>query len=279
MEDFLQTVLIHLGDYYFRVINLLIVIFILVFTYTLLYVLRRIIERPRRKEDQTEIRRRHSIFLLVKYVVWVVAIISMIEAAGFKVQFLLAGSAALLVGIGLGLQSIFSDFVGGIFLLVEGTIKVGEVIEVDGLVGRVQEIHLRNTQVISRDNVVFIVPNSKFVTEKVVNWSIENEIVRFMVNVRVAHGTDAFKARDVLLNTMKSIEGIEQFPEPFVRFKDFGESSLDFELVFWSKESFRIDNIKSELRYEIYGQLSNNGITIPFPQRDLHIIHEKKSTE
>src|SRR5690606_7633720 len=124
----------------------------------------------------------------------------------------------------------FSDFVGGIFLLVEGTIKVGEVIEVDGLVGRVQEIHLRNTQVISRDNVVFIVPNSKFVTEKVVNWSIENEIVRFMVNVRVAHGTDAFKARDVLLNTMKSIEGIEQFPEPFVRFKDFGESSLDFEL-------------------------------------------------
>ena len=197
------------------------------------------------------------------------------DVVGIKVQLLLAGSAALMVGIGLGLQSIFSDFLSGIFLLIEGTIKVGEIIEVDGLVGKVEEINLRNSKVLSRENVVVIVPNSKFVTEKVVNWSLHNESIRFTVDVGVAYGSDTKKVKLIFETIMNENGDIDQTPKPFVRFKDFGESSLDFELIFWTKKAFAVDSLKSDLRFEINDQLNKNDITVPFPQRDVHIKREK----
>ena len=275
LDKYLDEPLFQIGEFIFKVANLVGLGVVILITIVVLAIFKRIIEHPRFRGDKSELRRRHSIYLLLKYFILVIAIVVGMDVLGIKVQLLLAGSAALLVGIGLGLQSIFADFLSGIFLLMEGTIKVGEIIEVDGLVGRVEEINLRNSQVLSRENVVVIVPNSKFVTEKVVNWSLHDESIRFTVNVGVAYGSDTRKVKEILEETMKNNEAIDPSPEPFVRFKDFGDSSLDFELIFWTKQAFTVDNLKSDLRFEMYDQLNKHGITIPFPQRDLHIKQDK----
>lgn len=269
--DWINTEIFSVGQYTLKVYNLLAVALVFFTTVLLLRIFSRIIDNRKIQVDATEARRRHSIYLLVKYFLWVISVVTMIQALGFEIKLLLAGSAALLVGIGLGLQSIFADFLSGIFLLIEGTIKVGEIIEVDEVVGKVQAIHLRNSEVHTRENVVMIIPNSKFVTDKVINWSKNHDSVRFSVEVGVAYGSDANKVREVLLNSMRLMPEIDQNPEPYVRFIDFGDSSLDFELLFWTNNPFQINDLKSDLRFKIYNQLNDNGITIPFPQRDVHI--------
>jgi small-conductance mechanosensitive channel len=253
------------------VFNLIAAAVVLLATVIVLKIFKRIINHSKFAVDATETRRRHSIYLLIKYFILVISVVTTVQALGFEIKLILAGSAALLVGIGLGLQSIFADFLSGIFLLIEGTIKVGEIIEVDGIVGKVHAIHLRNSEVHSRENVVMIIPNSKFVTDKVINWSKNHDSVRFSVKIGVAYGSDARKVKEILQTTMDSMEHIESEPPPYVRFEDFGESSLDFELLFWTKMPFQINDIKSDLRYNIYDELNNNKITIPFPQRDVHI--------
>ncbi|MCB0786228.1 MAG: mechanosensitive ion channel, partial [Flavobacteriales bacterium] len=130
--------------------------------------------------------RRKAIYNLVKYVVWVLAIMAMLDSVGVKITFLLAGATALLVGLGFGIQQIFNDIVSGVVIQIEGTISVGDVIEVEGLVGRVLEIHLRTSLIRTRDDIMIIVPNSRFVNDKVINWSTMERNTRFHVTVGVA---------------------------------------------------------------------------------------------
>ncbi|MDX1445197.1 mechanosensitive ion channel family protein [Lishizhenia sp.] len=265
-------------NYSLKIIDIGVILIIFAITLVLLKLIRRIIEKPPKKTlAQEEFKRRHSIYLLVKYFVWVISIVIMLDSVGIKVSVLLAGSAALLVGVGMGLQNIFSDFVSGVFLLFEGTIKVKEIIEVDGIIGQVEEINLRNSKLITRENVTIIIPNSKFVTEKVINWSHNHGSVRFMVDIGVAYGSDVEEVIDILEQCMSTMNEIEKNPKPFVRFKNFGDSSLDFELIFWTRQAFTVDNLKSNLRIEIYKSLAKNNISIPFPQRDLHIIEKKEN--
>lgn len=195
----------------------------------------------------------------------------MIESLGFQINVLLAGSAALLVGIGFGLQPIFADLVSGLFLLFEGTVKIGDVIEADGVVGKIHQINLRSTEVRTRDNMIIIVPNSKFVVEKVVNWSHNAESVRFYVDIGVAYGSDVEMVMRVLKEEMDRNSGIERTPGSFVRFTSFGDSSLDFQLIFWTNDPFNVENLKSDLRRAIHARLKAEKIEIPFPQRDIHI--------
>ncbi|SFT63951.1 Mechanosensitive ion channel [Lishizhenia tianjinensis] len=260
-------------NYSLKIIDIGVLLIIFGITLVVLKLLKRIIENPPKKQlEQEEFKRRHSIYLLVKYFVWVISIVIMLDSVGIKVSVLLAGSAALLVGVGMGLQNIFADFVSGVFLLFEGTIKVKEIIEVDGIIGQVEEINLRNSKLITRENVTIIIPNSKFVTEKVINWSHNHGSVRFMVDIGVAYGSDVEEVIEILQSCMANMQEIEQSPQPFVRFKNFGDSSLDFELIFWTRQAFTVDNLKSNLRIEIYKSLAKHNISIPFPQRDLHII-------
>ncbi len=270
-KDFLKLELLHFGDFRLIMGNLLMAVLILLSIWMFLFVFRRAIERPRNVPDSQDRKRRHSIFLILKYFIWVIGIVIVLEVLGVKVTILLAGSAALLVGIGLGLQSIFSDFISGLFLLFEGTIKVGDIIEADGVVGKVMEINLRNSKVLTRDGVTIIIPNSKFVVEKVINWTHNADSVRFNVELRVALGSDVEEVISSLTETLREHSQVEKEPTPFVRFVAFGESSLDFQLIFWTKETFLVENVKSDIRRMVYKKLKEKNIVIPFPQRDLHI--------
>lgn len=215
--------------------------------------------------------RGRSFLQIVKYVIWMIGIVLVIGSLGFQVTWIVASVSALLIGVGFGLQHIFNDFFSGIIILFDGSVEVDDVVEVEGVVGRVLDIGLRVSKLLTRDNVVIIVPNSLFTGERVINWTHNEEVTRFNVPVGVAYGSDVRLVEKILLDVAKKHKQIETIPTPFVRFNDFGESSLDFQLYFWTANDFLVENIKSDLRFEIDAQFRENNVEIPFPQLDLHL--------
>ena len=251
-----------------KVFVLIVVFFIIQLVVLLVdYLMNRKIER-----DNLDYGKGRSILQITKYFIWITGILIGIGAIGLKLTFIIASVSALLVGVGFGLQNIFNDFFSGIIILFDGSIKVNDVVEVGDLVGRVMEIGVRTTKVLDRDNIIIIIPNSKFTTDNVINWSHLDEKSRFNVPVGVAYGSDVRLVERLLLESASECEDIESNPKPFVRFEDFGESSLDFRLFFWTNKTFTVENVKSHLRFTIDQKFREHNITIPFPQRDLHII-------
>lgn len=270
-KDFLNYVLIERKDFDITVYEVLIIFLILLSTFIINRVIRKVF-REREKNTKMDPGRSHAILQIIKYVLWITAILISFDAIGIQLTLLLAGSAALLVGIGLGLQQIFQDFMSGVTILFEGTLKVGDIVEIqDDIIGKVIEIGIRTSKIETRDNIVMIIPNSKFVTDIVINWSHMEKITRFDVGVGVAYGSDVEKVTNILLQCAENHDKITNSPKPFVRFKNFGESSLEFELYFWTTETFSVENIRSDIRYKINAAFKDQGVHIPFPQRDIHI--------
>ncbi|MDA3893870.1 MAG: mechanosensitive ion channel [Salinivirgaceae bacterium] len=256
--------------------NLIILLVIFFITKLVLYLLELMFEDNAKKKN-LEMGKSQSLFQIVKYIVWVIAITFFIDSLGFSITILIASMSALLVGLGLGIQNFFNDIVSGIVILFDHSIKVGDIVEIqEGVVGKVEEIQLRTSKVISRDDVVIIVPNSKFTGDYVINWSHNSFKTRFGVNVGVAYGSDVEKVKMILIEAAKEQADIDNSTEPIVYFRNFGDSSLDFELLFMTDESFRVERIKSDLRFAINRKFIENGVTIPFPQRDVHFYKKKE---
>lgn len=215
--------------------------------------------------------RRQAVFQIGKYALYLVGGLLVLGSLGIDMSVLAASSAAFFVVIGLGLQNTFNDFLSGIILLFEGTIEVGDIVEVGSLFGRVQEIRLRTSIVQTPDQVSIIVPNSKFTGDNVVNWSHNKQDRRFHVEVGVRYGSNVPLVRKVLRGVAFEHGRLLNKPEPKVWFKEFGDSALIFHLLFWVDRTFDIEEIKSDLRYKIDVEFRKHDIQIPFPQRDLHI--------
>jgi len=213
----------------------------------------------------------HSIFIFFKYMVWLIFFVVFLDSIGIKLSLLFAGSAALLVGVGIGLQKLFKDIISGILILFEGSIKINDVIEIDGQVGQIESIKLRTSRMRTRDNILLIIPNSRFIESEVINWSEADKKTRFYVEVGVDYSCDTKKVEDILYNIALENTNVFNSPKPFVRLSDFGDSALVFRLYFWTDQNFLIENIKSDLRFSIIEKFRSSNITIPYPQRDLHI--------
>lgn len=221
------------------------------------------------KNKDVEVGSQYAFNQLLKYVIYIIAFVIALDTVGIKMNLILGGLAALLVGVGLGLQQIFNDLFSGIILLFERSVGVGDVLEINNDIGVVKKIGLRTSTVETRDNVSVIVPNSKLVSENVVNWNHFDRRARFQINIGVAYGSDTDKVKEILLKVASNCKYALSYPEPLVRFLDFGESSLDFELHFWSTELMNIEDVKSNMRFDIDKQFRDHEISIPFPQRDL----------
>lgn len=272
IRDFLQFQLFQIQDNAVTIGDLVIVAVILISTKFIIYLLSRIFKK-KITGQRFDLGRTHAIIQVIKYILWITAIVVALDTINIEITFLLAGSAALLVGIGLGLQQIFQDILSGVALLFEGSLKVGDIVEIeDEVVGKVKEIGLRTSKIETRSNIIMIIPNSKFITDNVINWSHLEKKTRFSVKVGVAYGSDVDKVRELLLGCANEHNDITKSPKPFVRFTDFGNSSLDFELFFWTTNTFWVENIKSDLRFQINRAFNENAIRIPFPQRDIHIV-------
>ena len=278
LNKLLQFELIDITDHKITVYTLIVALIIVITTKLLLWFVKKALFR-RNKSSQHENGNTYALFQIIKYIVWIIAISLLLETIGIKVTVLVAGSAALLVGIGMGLQQTFNDIVSGIILLSERSIKINDVLEIDGDVVKIQSIGLRTSKGLNRDDISIIIPNSLITTSKVINWSHQSEKTRFRIEVGVAYGSDV----DLVIKTLQdsAMEHPEILDKKLVeaRLVNFGNSSLDFELLFFSENIFRIRKVKSDVRRIIHRKLKENNITIPFPQMDLHLkSDETKNT-
>ncbi len=184
------------------------------------------------------------------------------------------------IGIGFGLQNIVSNFVSGLIILAERPIAIGHRVEVGGVAGQVTKISLRSTVVVTNDNITIIVPNSNFITNPVTNWSYGDPKVRLRLSVGVAYGSNVEKLRQVLMEIAAENPAVLKDPAPMVRFLEFGDSSLNFELAVWTIEmAHRPTRFRSDLYFAIERKLRENNIEVPFPQRDLHLRSGKITLE
>jgi small-conductance mechanosensitive channel len=271
-KEVLEYALISTDNFNITVYNLVATVIILLITRLFIGVIHKVFKRRIFTNPNIDLGKSHSIYQLIKYLLWVIAILLSLDTIGIKLTFLLAGSAALLVGLGLGIQQLFKDIVSGLFLLFEGYLKIDDIVEVDDEIGKVKEINFRTTKIETRANIILVIPNSKFIDNKVINWSHIQKRTRFYVQVGVAYGSDVRLVERVLLECAFANSDVSKTPKPFVRFNDFGDSSLDFQLYFWTDKAFVVENIKSDLRFAIDKIFRENKIQIPFPQRDVHII-------
>jgi len=270
MKSIIDFEIFSIGKYSLTVGMVLTVVLLIFITRVFLWVVEKIIFRNRkfRKYDEGNL---HSLFQIIKYIVWIFVILIILDTIGLKLNVLLAGSAALLVGIGLGLQNTFNDFISGLILLFEGSIRVGDILQIDDEVVKIKIIGMRTSEAINRDDIVIILPNSLITTNKVINWSHQSKKTRFKIDVGVAYGSDVDLVMGILKKSAFEHPEISDKESINVLFLDFGNSSLDFELLFFSKNIFRIEKVKSEIRIIINRKFIENKITIPFPQIDLHL--------
>lgn len=234
--------------------------------------LRHLITRKMEQEDKQKFT---SIFKFINYVVYLIAVFVTLGVAGVDITLVITASAALFVGLGLALQELFKDILGGIFIIIDKSLQVGDIVEVDGKVGKVFEIKLRTTRAITRDDKVLILPNHKFISDIVYNYTQNHRTTREKVSVGVAYGSDVALVTKILEQVATEQKQILKNPKPFVLFDDFGDSALLFSVHFFTNDSFRDPRIKSEMRYKINAGFKENNIGIPFPQRDVHIIQQK----
>lgn len=213
----------------------------------------------------------YAVLRIIHYIVIILGFVVAAQIIGFNFGSLAVLFGFLSVGIGFGLQNITSNFISGLILLIERPISVGDFISVVDQVGRVVRINMRSTMIMTVDNVVIIVPNSKFVENNVINWSIEDSRVRIHCPVGIGYGSDVAKVKEVLINVAKDNPDVLEFPEPEVRFKSFGDSSLDFDLLIWTDEPKKQFLLTSNINFAIDEAFRKADIRIPFPQRDIHI--------
>ncbi len=254
-----------------RMDNLIRVGVIIITIFLILQVIRRYFEY-RAKKMPMESGSYRSIYQLIRYFLVIVGIMISLETIGFRLSVLLASMTALLVGVGLGIQQVFMDFTSGILLLFERNLKVNDIVQLENdTVGKVVKISLRTSILKTRDDIYIVVPNSNLVNSKIVNWSINDFKTRFQVTVGVSYGSDVRKVERILLDCARNNKDIEKDDEPIVMFSDYADSALIFNVFFYSHQSFRIERIKSDLRFAIFDAFKKEGISIPFPQMDVHI--------
>ena len=215
-----------------------------------------------------------SFFKFVQYITYIIVGFAVLSASGINVTPFLAASAALLVGLGLALQELFQDVIGGVFIFIDKSLLVGDIVEVDGKVARVLEVTLRTTRAITRDDKIVVIPNHKFISEIIINYTQNHKTTRESVKIGVAYGSDVKKVEALLLQSVSEQRGVLKTPKSFVLFDDFGESALQFSVLFFISDSFSVPKIKSEIRFRIDQLFREHNISIPFPQRDIHIINK-----
>lgn len=265
LKQILEYEIFSLGKYSLSVYEIAAAVIVILIGILIVKVTRKVIYRS----DRLDLGKKFAFSQILQYAIFIITFFIAMKALGINISPLLVGSGAILVGIGLGLQNLFLDFISGVIILVDRTIKVGDVIDIDGIVGRVDQIHMRTTSIITRDNKSMIFPNSVLTKEKLINFSHTDEMVRFDIEVGVHYDTDIDLATRILIEAAMENDFVfkNELYQPVVRLENFGDSSLDLKLFYFSKELFRAPQTKNEIRRLILAKFRENGIVIPYPIR------------
>lgn len=182
-------------------------------------------------------------------------------------------SGALAIGVGFGSQNIVNNFMSGMILMMEQPIRIGDLVEVDGLYGLIEDIGPRSTRVKAANNTHIVVPNSSFLEKNVLNWTLSDSVVRSTVRVGVAYGSPVKRVEELMYKVAENTNLVLKHPPPVVIFEDFGDNSLVFDLYFYAqiKNVLELKKISSQIRFQIDEEFNREGIVIAFPQRDVHL--------
>ncbi|HMQ02680.1 MAG TPA: mechanosensitive ion channel [Pyrinomonadaceae bacterium] len=215
---------------------------------------------------------RQAIGTVTRYLVLFVGFLVILQTVGIDLTTLNVIAGAVGIGIGFGLQNIANNFISGLIIMFERPIKVGDRIEVDDVHGEVVGIGARSTSIRTNDNITIIVPNSKFISENVINWSFGDSLIRFRVPVGVGYDSDVDLVSRLMVEAANENNDVVDEPPPSVRFLEFGDSALVFELRAWSRVRLHRPGLfRSNMNFAILQKFRENNIEIPFPQHDIHL--------
>ena len=271
LRGFLETPLFKLGE---TQITLLSVVYFILLLFLLIYLSgkgKTLVNRVLARRG-VNLGVREATGSIVRYLMLFIGLLVILQTVGIDLTALSILTGAIGLGIGFGLQNIASNFISGIIILFERPVRIGDRIAVGDVEGDVVRIGARSTTVLTNDNIDIIIPNSKLITENVVNWTHSERKVRFRIPVSVAYATDIRRVEQALLEAAKNVYEVLATPAPAVRFISFGQSGLEFELRAWTTTLVqRRGKFTSELNFAIYDKFKEYEIEVPYPQRDIHI--------
>ena len=286
--DFLNFKLINLKSFHLDFFNIFVSVSIFFASRILVNCSKIIIGRKFRKAANSDLSTEYVYVKIAKYVIYVFAIIFCLQVLDVNLTLLLTGSAALLVGIGLGLQDVFKDVFAGFVLLFEGNLRVGDIVEITsgsknstkssyGIIAKIVKINVRTSQIQTREGNVLIIPNTRLTQEQVENWSHGSELTRFLITLTVEYGANTELIKRLLKQAALAHPKVKKSHPILVRLSNFGDSGLELELVFWADQSWDINNYKSEIRFEIDRLFREYDIKIPYPKRDILMNSDKEN--
>ena len=270
--SFLKQVSFNIGNLEISAWGVLAGLIAFVFTMWISLALARIIETQIQKVPRMSASLKVLISKITRIVFIVIAMLIALGSVGIDLSALTVLSGAIGLGLGFGLQKVISNFVSGIILLTDNSIKPGDVIEIDGTYGWINNLRARYASVITRDGTEHLIPNEDLITQRVINWSFTSKLVRMKVPIGVAYGSDPHQCIALIIDAAKSVERVLDAPEPVCLLKGFGDNSVDLELRFWLADpSNGVSNVKSRVLLKVWDSFKQHEIEIPYPQRDLHI--------
>ncbi|RVT51484.1 mechanosensitive ion channel family protein [Rubrivivax albus] len=227
-------------------------------------------------DNPAHLARLHMVSRLARYTVWVLGTIVVLNYVGLDLSSVALVGGALAFGLGFGLQNVFSNFISGIIILLEGGLRVGDFVDLEsGVRGHVREIAMRYTRVTTNDAIDVLVPNSEFINGRVINWTFDATYRRMRVPFGVAYGTPKEKVREAAIAAARTVEGVldDAGHEPTAWLVSYGDSAVNYELVVWADRRLTTSpaGTHARLMWALDDALAERGIEIPFPQRDLHV--------
>lgn len=277
--EFFRVKTFHIAVYHFFVVLLIIFAARIIVGFAKVWLLRTV------KQNQAVDKGTEFIYVqLTKYFIYSIAVLIAFRSFGLNLDLFVSGFAFLLVGVGLGMQHVFAMYFSGFLLLFEGTIKVGDIIELplngtNFIVAKVIEINLRTSKIETRDGMILIIPNNKLTHESVNNWTYGSQLTRFTIPVTVKYGTDLELVKEILVRCAKSHPHVTSQKEIFVRFLNFGLNGIELDVVFWAENNFFIEIHKSDIRFAVEREFRKYNIEIPLNQMVIHKAEQVNSPD
>ena len=273
---FLSTPRINIGDKKISLNGFIVAILIFYLSFRLSTAFERTAKARLEKVPFLDATRTNTISMLVRYTIIIIGFLVAFAIVNIDFTTLKVLIGALGVGIGFGLREIVNNLISGFILLSDKTIVHNDLIEVNGLLGKVESVGIRTTTIKTFNNVEVIVPNTNLVNNQLINYTHSDPVIRLDIPIGVSYSSDPFKVKEFLIENLSKLENILKKPEVTVYFTNFGESSLDFQASVWTDNALKKKEIESEVRYAIWKTLKENNIEIPFTQVDVHVKEREK---
>lgn len=271
--DLLQNPIFTVSGQEISLVSIFYFLVIILVSFVLARFIIRLLRRNVYSKMEIEKGAQRTLSRLVKYAVVIVGLLIGLQMIGLNLSVLAFLGGLLGVGIGFGLQNVFQNFACGLILLFEKPLKVGDVLDMDGTLGKVKDIGFRASTIDTFDSETLIVPNSDLVTSQVTNLTHgDNTNLRLHIPIGVAYGTDIDKVKDILLAIAQSEEDVLEEPPPKVVFKEHGDSALGFDLLVWIESPRTKAGVLNNIREKIDREFNSEGIEMPYPTRDVYLF-------